>query len=258
MTKTKKWLAIAGVGMAVMLLVGAALPAAASTAVAAPVAHRGGIGGGADSQYLADALGITVAELQTAQETANKAAIQQAVDDGLITQAQADWMLQNNGGFRGFRGLPWGASSTIDPEALLADALNITVEQLQTAKDTAFKAELAQAVTDGQITQEQADLMQARHDLQTYLQEQDLDGQVQSLYSNALKQAVTAGVLTQAQADALQNSGFGLGGRHGFGGLDGFDGPHGRGGMRGFGIPDNGTGTQQPQQPSTAPTGFGI
>ncbi len=42
---------------------------------------------------LAEALGITVTELQAAEETAKTTAIQQAVEKGFITQAQADQML---------------------------------------------------------------------------------------------------------------------------------------------------------------------
>ena len=61
--------------------------------------HRGGPGGrgfmGGDvdhSQRLADALGITVDELEAAQESAHEAAIAQAIEDGGITQEQADEM----------------------------------------------------------------------------------------------------------------------------------------------------------------------
>ncbi|GIV78434.1 MAG: hypothetical protein KatS3mg050_2828 [Litorilinea sp.] len=45
------------------------------------------------AQALADALGVTLEELQAAVTQAQEAAVQQAVDDGLITQAQADRIL---------------------------------------------------------------------------------------------------------------------------------------------------------------------
>jgi len=69
MSRTKKWLAIAGIGMAVMMLVAIALPVAAASNVAAPVAHGRGWNEGVNGQtYLADALGITAEELQAASK----------------------------------------------------------------------------------------------------------------------------------------------------------------------------------------------
>ena len=67
MRNLKKWVAVAGAGLAVLMLTVVALPASAAGTVSAPVAHRGGpMGGGANDTYLAEALGITAAELQTA------------------------------------------------------------------------------------------------------------------------------------------------------------------------------------------------
>src|SRR5687767_12844048 len=54
---------------------------------------RQGVGFFGDDTYLADALGITVAELETAREEARTAAIEQAVEDGLLTREQADELL---------------------------------------------------------------------------------------------------------------------------------------------------------------------
>ncbi len=50
---------------------------------------RGDMPGG-HAELLANALGITVDELDTAQQAAAAAALKQAVTDGFITQAQAD------------------------------------------------------------------------------------------------------------------------------------------------------------------------
>jgi len=104
---------------------------------------------------LADALGITVEELQTAYQTARDAAIDQAVEQGLITQEQADEMkVWGSGGRGGLKGIGQGRKGTtdvdaIDEQALLADALGITVEELQTARETANQAAIAQAVEKG-------------------------------------------------------------------------------------------------------------
>ena len=73
---------------------------------------RGGFGRGIDyQQLLADALGIDVDKLQAAYETARTAAIEEAVDQGLITREQADEMLvwgNAKRGWFGFRGFDRG------------------------------------------------------------------------------------------------------------------------------------------------------
>ena len=96
---------------------------------------RAGFKGIDYQQLLADALGITVEELEAAYETARTAAIEEAVDQDLLTQEQADQMLAWGGskrgwfGFRGFGCGPKGMSNdTIDEEALLANALGISVD----------------------------------------------------------------------------------------------------------------------------------
>lgn len=258
MSKTKKWIAVAGAAVAVLMLLVVALPAAADTTVAAPAAHRGGpMGGGANDTYLAEALGITAAELQTAQQTAHEAAIDQALAQGLITQAQADALKQRSGMFgggRGFHGFFGADDAAIDMDALLADALGITTDELAAARVKAQDLALAAAVEDGRITQEQADQLKARQSLQTYLQEQGFSDQVRSLYENLVQQAVQAGVITQEQADAILSQQGSFDGMRGFddmrglGGMRGFDGMHGHGG-RMFGMP----GMQAPD--STAPSG---
>jgi len=202
--------------------------------------------------YLADALGITAAQLQTAKQKAAEAGLAQAVEKGLITQAQADAIKQR--GSLGRFGLGMGGhleafgDTGIDPQALLADALGISVDKLQAAQATARDAEMAQAVKDGRITQAQADNMKAQEALQKYFQDKDLQGQVRSLYEQAVKDAVTAGVITQAQADqVLSNLKSGPGMHSGFM-MPGFGGPemggHGMGGRhgggRGFGGPNGG------------------
>lgn len=120
---------------------------------------------------LADALGITVEELHDAREEAKAAAIEQAVDEGIITQRQADLIVA----VRVLRG-------AINRSELVAGALGITVEELQEARqDRALRALLAeldmnpaevkeavlaefevfvqQAVEDEIITEEQAELV---------------------------------------------------------------------------------------------------
>jgi len=155
--------------------------------------------------YLADALGITAEELQEAREQAAEAGIDQAVADGLLTQERADQIKEHAGRFMGMIGKfgRFGGASDIDHEALLADALGITVEELQDAQAEAKDAALAQAIADGKITQEKVDEMKAMQALRDYLQDQGLQDNVRSLYADALQGAVEDGVITQEQADKL-------------------------------------------------------
>jgi hypothetical protein len=248
------------------------------------VGHRGGrgfLGGGpfgglmGDGTYLADALGITVAELQTARQEAHIAAIQQLVDEGVLTQAQADQLLLGGRpAFFGGRGQLGDVD--IDPEALLANALGITVEALQAAQQQAHVAAIQQAVADGRMTQAQADLalgylqlrdaidsdallagvlgitvdeLQAARDegktLADLVDELGLDAatvrrEMTAAYQQAVQQAVDDGTITQAQADQVLSRpgpGFGgFGGRGHFPGWGGFGGPaEGPGGRPGRG-----------------------
>jgi hypothetical protein len=195
---------------------------------------------GADhEELLAGALGISVEELQAAQTKAQEAALDQAVADGWITQRQADQMKLY--GFRWLgRGLElWGAG--IDRNALLAEALGISVDDLAAAQEKAYTTWLAQEVEAGRLTQEQADQMQAEHDLRLFLA-----SRLQTAYTEGIQAAVEAGVITQEQADQIQSGpgwgASGLFGRRLFGGglwdgglfgRDGFGRRPGRGPMGG-------------------------
>ncbi len=305
MLKTKKWLFVVSGLVLVTLIAGVWLFAVPTTASAAAnlqtatqsvmpgllgegyLNHGGGWdfpgikGGDIDyQQLLADALGITVDELQAAYQTARDAAIDQAVEKGLITQEQADEMkvwggFGRRGGFGGLGRLPKGvASGTIDENALLAEALGITVEKLQAARETANQAAIEQAIAKGLITQEQADAMLARKTLMSYLDRdtllakalgmslEDLQAayangetlstlmrargldaatvreKLQAAYTEALAQAVKDGVITQEQADEMSQNGRGFGMMPGMGmPFEGRGGGCGRGGHRGRGIP---------------------
>jgi len=205
-------------------------------------------GGGASDEYLADALGITTDELSAAYEEASAAAIAKALEEGLITQAQADAMSANGRAFPfGGRGGSWLGENDIDFDALLADALGITTVELQAARTKAEEARLAQAVTDGDLTQEQVDLMQGKQAL--YGDQTFLDA-MQAAYKTAVQDAVSRGVITQAQADLiLENSADGM--RVPGMGMPGRGGPRG-GGHGGFeGVPP---GAPPADAPTTAPT----
>jgi len=242
----------------------------ANQAFAAPRGNRGdhargGLGDQIDREaLLADALGITVEELQAAHESARQAGIQQAVEEGLITQEEADQMLAGEGkgphrGFgRGHHGKFGSQDAQIDHKALLADALGITVEQLEAAQQEARDAAIQQAIDEGLITQEEADMMAAHQALKAYIDREAITAQalgisvadlqaaheegktvrtlidelgldretfhtnMEAAHEAAIQQAVADGVITQEQADQIQE-----GNGRGFRGPRGPRGPHG-------------------------------
>ncbi len=241
-----KWLAAAGAGLAVIAMTAVAMPAGTVSAAAAQ--HGRGPGGQADT-YLADALGVTVDDLTAAYSAVRVAAIDQAVTDGLLTQEQADALKSGTGHIAG-RGLAPIQQNKDAQDALLAEQLGITVEQLQAAETTANDARLAAAVTAGQITQEQADQMKAQDAFRQYMNQTDVQAQLKAAYTSAVQGAVQAGVITQEQADTILSNSNGFGR---FGEMPGFGGRHG--GRGGFGGP----GMQLPsgQQPQNAPASTG-
>ncbi len=163
------------------------------------------LGGVGSDELLAAALNVSVEELEAAEAAAHSAAIDQAVAEGLITQERADELRarsEESGRISRVR------SDTIDYDMLLADALGISVEQLEAAEETAFVNGLDQAVAEGTITQEQADLKLAQRTLKAYLSDSTA-----STREEAVQQAVQDGVVTQEQAEQLLSSGRGFGGR---------------------------------------------
>lgn len=205
------------------------------------------------SALLADALGISTDKLQAAYQKAGAAAIDKALADQLITKAQADALKQRlvaagtNGlpgfalfGGRGFFG------GTVDTRALLADALGISVADLTTAEQKAQMAVIDQAVTAGNLTQEQGDMAKAWLGYQNYWSAQ------RGTFAESVDKALKAGAITQAQADLLKQNAqsfAGMGGRGMMGqGMGDFDGMNpGMGGRRGHGFGDdfqNGEGQQ--------------
>lgn len=232
------WKKFAVVGMSALMVVGLLGTAAVSFAqtdtpaesteesTATTPSRRGRLS--VNDEALAAALGITVEELDAAEDAARAAMIDQAVADGLLTEEEAT-ALKEEGSLR--RGARFG----YDVDEFVAAALGITVEEFEAAELEAFRAVVAAAVEAGMITQDEADLLLARKAAKNYLDEDALNAAVRSAYADALAEAVAAGDITQAQADALlaqletQTFSFGFGG-HGGRGHHG-----GRGGWRGQG-----------------------
>ena len=247
--------------------------------------QRGGVGN--DGSNLAEALGITVEELQAATEAVRTAhmesAVAQAVADGLLTQEQADAILAGERleGNVDLRGIFNKGDREEGGDALAAE-LGISVDELEAAQEAAREAAIAKGIADGTITQDQVDLRAAGQALREYVEQDTVladllgisaeelaaakeDGTVRDLieasgltqeeiqvamqeaHEAAVAQAVADGVITQEQADQLQEMpGHGGPGGHGGqrGGEQGTDGSRGgQGGPRGGGQGNGSTST---------------
>lgn len=228
MDRSKKWslLVIAGVLALMLGLLGSIALAQGSTPEAEVPAqesevtpetngwfgfgHRGGFGSrfGDNTNWLenlAEALGITVGELEDAQERAFAASVADAVTAGQITQEQADQILAQH-----------ALKSYIDRQAILATALGMSTDDLEAA------------LAGGKSI---VDLM-----VEQGIDSTTLQANAKAAYEAAVQQAVADGVITQAQADEiLAGNGLNLFGRGGFGGGHRGGGRGGRGGFHGFG-----------------------
>lgn len=184
-------------------------------------AHGGGgwfgRGGGNHDELLAEELGITEEELQSAQDAAREKGMQQALEEGVITEEQ----------YEGYQ-VRQALRDVIDPQALMAQALGIEVDELGDQTLPEWLDELG-------------------------LDRETFQAQLKSAYDAAIEKAIADGVITQEQADALPDrvmrGGRGkTGGRRGMmpGGIDGMRGsrrqaPQDRGtredsGFRGRGV----------------------
>jgi hypothetical protein len=171
------------------------------------------------NQFLADELGISVEELQAAQEEAFNAGIQKSVEKGLITEEQAEAIKSHQFGFkRGFiQGFKLGrlsAGKGFDNSALLAETLGIEVEEMIKARQALREyldpqEMLAQAlgvdVDQLEAYREEGKPMSEILD-ELGLTPTEVREAQQAAFENALQDAVTDGVITQEQADLIQNS----------------------------------------------------
>ena len=191
---------------------------------------------------------VHVADIQDAVQSVHQEALQQAVEDGDLTQEQADLIGEKTGDrafghreanmlFGGFDKLQAGVETT---RTALAESLGMTVDQLEAALDEKSLSEIAK--------EQNVDMADVQDAMQTAKK---------TMLEEALQQAVEDGTLTQEQADlagafmALRGAGprggfpggdfgfFGrgmMGGDHAFGkGMTGGDRDHafGPGGMKG-------------------------
>lgn len=172
---------------------------------------RGFRGGEARQEALADALGIPVEELEEAQQQARETMIEQAVENGLLTQEQADLMLSLA-----------DLKNYINREELVTEALGVSPDDLQEARKNGTLSDLIEELGGAEAVREK---LAAAHE-------------------QALEDAVADGVISEELAEQLSEGprfGFGMGGHrgfHNFGGRGGGNG-FGQGGFRGFGLFQN-------------------
>ncbi len=131
--------------------------------------ERGRGGFGVTNEGLATALGISVDELTTAYQTATDKALEQAVAADLITQTQADAIKARGESRFGLHLAGFLGGSDIDFQALLADALGISKDELTAAYHdcTALRRSLTRSLP-ATLTQAQADLMLGRQALRQF------------------------------------------------------------------------------------------
>ena len=187
---------------------------AEEVAVVAPIFDgrgRGGFPHGSDDDRqadLAEALGITVEELQAAQQEARAARISRLVEDGTLTLDQANLMLALD-----------ALKQNGDSSASMADVLGLTVEEFEAAREDRSLRDLLANITPAELQES-----------------------MQAAFEEALQQAVADNVITADQADLVREhmgDGFGFGGHRGFGGHarpGGFGGHARPGGFGGRGM----------------------
>jgi hypothetical protein len=160
----------------------------------------GGHGDGEDRQAeLAEALGISIEELEAAQREVREARIAQMVEDGVITLDQANLMLAKD-----------ALNDYIDRNAIMAEVLGLTEEEFEAVRE------------DGSL-----------RDLLANITPAELQEKTQAAVEEALQQAVDDSVITTEQAELVRErmaDGFGFGPHRGFGGHARPGGFSGRGG----------------------------
>jgi hypothetical protein len=150
-------------------------------------------------EALADALGISVDELQAALDATWDATIEAAVKAGSLTQDQADQLLDRDGSPLYRRRGPISADSEVN--GLLATELGISIATLEAAQEGAQKSLIAAAIESGELSEDQAEIMRANQAIGPYLQVAMTEA-----FENAVGQALSDGAITQAQADLLLNN----------------------------------------------------
>ena len=136
---------------------------------------------------LAEQQGVSLEDVRAAMEAAKADAVAQAVADGLITEAQGERILSHEGRprFRGKPGLMAEIFNREDAQAAVADALGMTVAELEAAHENgATIAELAE---------------------QQGVSPEEVRAAVETARNEAIDDALASGLITEEQAEMLRD-----------------------------------------------------
>jgi hypothetical protein len=125
--------------------------------------------------YLAEELGVTVEELQAARQAAHEDALEQAVEEGVITEEQADLILAGQ-----------ALRQYIDPQEILSKVLGIDAADIDAAREAG----------------------EPLHELFGDMEPEEIKAALEAAYEDALQKAIDDGVITASQAEQLQEKGF--------------------------------------------------
>jgi hypothetical protein len=125
--------------------------------------------------YIAEELGVSVEELQAARQAAHEAALDQAVEEGLISAEQADLILAGQ-----------ALKQYIDPQEILSQALGIDVADLEAAREAGENLQY----------------------LFGDMEPEEIREALQAAYQDAVEQAIEDGVISAEQAEQLRDEGF--------------------------------------------------
>ena len=201
-----------------------------------------------------EALGITEADYETARDEAKIAYNNELVAMGWISAEEAAEENEDGDWARIGRGQYY---HVLDKDLFIADALGVSLAELQSAEDASFDAKLAEKVADGDLTEAEAADKEAIHDFKESIDKDSILAQAlgisvselnaaraantefsdllddlgltrgevrdaeQAIMAELVQDAVEDGTLTAEQAEQLQNGRSGRGRGRGRGGRGG-------------------------------------
>lgn len=144
---------------------------------------------------LAEAQGVEVETVKAAVQAYRETAVADAIEAGIITEEQGEQLLNHEGKRRGKRaGRFGGLVDRADVQTAVADALGISVEDLQAAKEAGTSIEDLAAENGVEM--------------------ETIQEAVQAVKETAVQEALEAGTITEEQAERIL-SGEGRQGRQG-------------------------------------------
>lgn len=201
MKSRNKWLYLTLGGIGVLGIVFGVGFVSVQDVDASPLIHGEGPGRPGDpsgeyAEALAEALGITVDELHTAQESVRDARIAEAIESGMITEEQVAQFADHQRSGYPIRGRFMGEEFM----TALAEELGISLEELERAQAQVQEDFIAQGVQEGVISPDQGEMIKARNAVRAYMR----DG-LHDAMESAIERALSDGAISSDQADLLRD-----------------------------------------------------